>query len=119
MAMKRNTFIFFTLGLCWFIFSTAACVPEKSAKSKREVIDERVAYKMAIWRSNFNKRCRKRVMEEATYLVDSILIANARSKKDTTAKPLKPPKPNFPGLEVPLDTTPIGPVIHSEKDTIN
>ena len=115
--MKRNAFFISMLGLCGLIFFVAACGPGKPAKSKREVIEERVAKKMAIWRSNFQKRCRRRAMEEATALVDSILIATARSKKDTVDKPVKPLKPNFPVFEVPLDTTPIGPVIPSEKDT--
>ncbi len=72
--------------------------------SKEEVIAEKLREKVAAWETASYRKCRERVLEAASQRVDSILIATARSTKDTLPKPLKPPPPQPPPLPLPFDS---------------
>lgn len=88
------------------------CTEPPKGKTKAEVIQERLFKKVDVWRKSVEDKCRRDVMAAATRIVDSTLIANARARKEREAnRPSKPRKPGQPEVEIPIDTTPIAPLI--------
>ena len=82
-------------------------------------MQERIDNKLASWRKSFEDKCKRDILELATEIVDSTLIANARAKKDTVGRPDKPLKPNDPNFIPPKDSIPIAPLINKETDSIS
>lgn len=91
------------------------CEEDQSAELKQQLIDEKVEERVQRLMNNKQIRCREELMENANRLVDSILIARARSNKDTIPKPPKPFKPEQPDAFLLEDTFAIIPLL---KDTL-
>lgn len=105
--MKRSlTFIIaigFTLLLC-----TAQTV---DWKKDQDVLDG-IEAKLDAFRARKIKECKQKALKEAGVKVDSLLKqSTGQLKKDSIRKPFRPTRPNAPGFEVALDSTPIVPII--------
>lgn len=72
--------------------------------------------KIAGFTNSVNKTCRNRVLERATVVVDSILIARAKAMRNTLEKPPKPLRPERPEFRNPIDSLPVKPLL--KKDGI-
>lgn len=94
--------------LCLGLFLFSCKAPE--GKSKQDVMNERLERKLISWKATYAKKCSKDVLEAAAAIVDSTLIANARNSRRKN-RPPKPRKPGQPVVEIPVDTTPIAPLI--------
>ncbi len=84
-----------------------ACNPPP-AKTKAQVISERIKNRVTKWQANVEAKCTREVMEKATAIVDSTIKANARAQKDTLFRPIKPGHPDY---TIPEDSIPIAPLI--------
>lgn len=103
--MKFNSVVLFA-GLILFI---SGC--QKEAQIDRKTfIQQKVEERLADHRKIRIAACRDRYLQDATKLVDSLLIERARMEKDTIGKPPKPVKPTRPHLLSPLDSTPVKPL---------
>ena len=80
--------------------------------TKEQFIQMHLNEKFQKYKRDNERKCRKKAIEQATQIVDSILISQARNIRiDTVQRPPKPIKPNRPNILSPNDTTPIRPVI--------
>ncbi|MFQ5448347.1 MAG: hypothetical protein ACE5FF_15590 [Saprospiraceae bacterium] len=95
----------------------AACVKKPPVKTKEEVIQERVAKRLSTWKNDWEKKCRKNIMERATAIVDSTILANARLNRDTTGLPPLPERPQKPEFTAPDDSLPVQPLLLPPADT--
>lgn len=94
----------------------ASC--EKDDRNKNAVqaiIEEEVAQRIENYKQVRMERCYEKALEEASYLADSILIREARLKRDTLGKPPKPARPEKPEIKTVLDSTPIKPLLEGKK----
>ena len=98
------------LGGILILLLSLSCNPPKG-KTKAEVIEERIAYRMGNWTHTYKKQCREDVLEAAAAIVDSTLIVNARRHKDTLDRPFRPSKPDNPNFVAPEDTVPVAPLV--------
>lgn len=72
--------------------------------------EKRVAEYTVVLQEN----CRKRALEQAIILADSLIIQDARLRGDTLFKPMRPEKPE---TQIYLDTTPVKPFLKVPNDT--
>lgn len=79
------------------------------------VIAEKVEERLNEFESIINRRCRERAMEEAGLLADSIIIEQARRKKDTLSRPLRPLRPDQPELLQLKDSLELAPLFDTSK----
>lgn len=79
------------------------------------LIKEQVASNVEVFRNRRIQICYKEAMEEAVYLADSVVIAQALASKDTSQfiRPLKPVKPT---VIIPKDDTPVAPLFNEGKE---
>jgi hypothetical protein len=80
--------------------------PEEIQQLIQWEVDKRVVEYMTIRKT----QCEEALLTEATRLLDSMLIAEAREMRDTLfqpSKPEKPEKPAFKKLEVDIPLTPL------------
>ena len=90
-------------------------------KSKSEVIQERLDERLLRWREGMNRNCLQKVMDAASIIADSTLLANARFERDTMDFPAIPGRPNRPDFIPPKDTVAIKPIFDrkNKRDTTN
>lgn len=80
--------------------------------TKQEIIQEELNKKLNEYRKNNLKRCRKDALTKAEEVVDSILLARARSERqDSIPRPIIPPKPNIPDALQASDSDAIAPIV--------
>ena len=114
--MKRPviiSLIIVALILIWFF---RAQRNNEDAEAVQAMIEETLQERLKNYREIRAKACRSKVLEAATSIVDSILIDEARMKKDTLLKPRKPEKPVKPAIKTIIDTVPIAPFL--KKDAL-
>jgi len=63
---------------------------------KEVAIEEKVQERLAEFKRIITTRCKKKVLEEAEKLADSIILERARLLTDSLAKPDKPSRPEKP-----------------------
>lgn len=117
MIKKYNLCMKIKLSFLLFcgLFLFFSCTEErKKPLTKAELIEQKIEEKLQRWKKSNARKCSERVLEAATNLVDSTLIARARLDVDSIAKPLKPTKPAKPEIKQLQDTLPIAPIL---KDT--
>ena len=96
------------------------CAKEKDDQARlEEMIEEEVNSRLANYRQIVLAQCRKRMLEEASEIVDSILIEQARLGRDSLLKPPKPSKPEKPEIKSLKDTVPVKPLLPTTKDSID
>lgn len=74
------------------------------------VIEEKVQERLDEFKRVVMQRCRDRAMAEAGDLADSIIIEQARRLRDTTARPIKPLRPDQPELKTLEDSLELAPL---------
>ena len=88
----------------------AACEKAPPPPTREELIQERVAERIASYTKITLQRCRETVMAEASRRADSILIELARLQIDSMGIPPIPEKPVRPELLKPGDSLPVAPL---------
>jgi hypothetical protein len=88
----------------------AACQGAPS-KTKEQVMQERLQERIGKWKDDMNRKCRNDVEDKATVLADSIIIANAKSNRDTSIHLLIPGRPYRPDYKPPTDSVPVEPIL--------
>lgn len=88
----------------------AAC-NQKPAKTKEQVMQERITERLERWKADTNKKCRKDVETKAIALVDSTVIANAKLNRDTSIHSLIPGRPTRPDYQPPTDSVQVKPFL--------
>lgn len=107
------------LGSIWWTFSSfqkETSIEEKP--TKEDMIAAAVQDRIDIFTKARKKACTEDRLADAVLRVDSILIARAKSQRDTVNKPDKPFKPEKPEILILEDTTPIAPILIPEKDSL-
>ena len=79
------------------------------------VIAEKVQERLTEFEKIVNRRCMDRALEEAGLLADSIIIEQARRKKDTLDRPLRPLRPDQPELLQLEDSLELAPLFDPSK----
>jgi hypothetical protein len=110
--------------LIWMLAasSLAACETQEDLQAEVEaLIEQRVEERRSSFIATIQKNCERDILEEATRIVDSIIIAEARLKKDTLPKPPRPDRPEVPELKQLKDTSPVSPLFRDSLilDTAN
>lgn len=91
--------------LCFF----GACAQEKDNAVREQMILQTVEERVDRYKEEKRNSCRQKVLKEAGAIVDSILLAEARLKRDTSGKPVIPDKPEKPEIVPIKDSLPVRP----------
>lgn len=107
--LQKNRFIYFFVFMCCL----SSCHDKEALRAAlvEQTIKERIE-------NNYQKKkrnCAETVRKEALKIADSLMIAIALSKVDTSAQLNRPNKPSRPKVDLPTDTTPIKPLF---KDSL-
>ncbi len=93
-------------------FLPLGCVEKKPARTKEEVIHDKLVERRMIWETDVRRKCRESVLSKAVAIADSMIIAQARQQRDTSGRPLIPPRPDSPPpVESDLDSLPLQPLL--------
>ena len=84
---------------------------DESQQAVEEMIQEKVEERIQKFTATLDRKCMESVIEDAIAIVDSLLIEEARMKKDSSLKPPKPEKPERPEIKTIIDTVPIEPFL--------
>lgn len=112
MIIKK--YIFLLLVICCI-----SCKDDRNARAVETLIQSSLEERLAEYERILMKKCQDEMLEEASRIVDSILITEARLSRDTVNRPRKPPKPERPEVKTAIDSTPIAPFIKPERDSGN
>ena len=88
-----------------FVLIFTACTPREPSVTVEDLIQQKLAKKIADLHQTQQERCTKEALEAASSIVDSIMLERARLEKDKKARPPKPTKPEFPDVFILQDTT--------------
>lgn len=92
---------------------------QEKPETKEAYITRRVKEKVAAFRAEKEESCKKKIIEKATQITDSILIAKALQLDSLEAiLPIVPPKPDFLEPHPIEDSLPVKPFLSLQKDTI-
>ena len=96
----------------------SGCLVEQDRQPEVErLIKEMTEERLANYERIRTERCREGILDEATRIVDSLLIEEARKKKAFSDRPEIPSKPDRPEIVQLQDTTPLEPLL-SEQDSL-
>lgn len=113
--MSKITLFYFLLFSLLFV----SCKDERNARAVEALVQEKLQERLTEYERILVKKCQDEILAEASKIVDSILIKEAKLSKDTLNRPAKPAKPGKPNIITVLDSTPIAPILPSQKDTLN
>ncbi len=102
------------LALTIFSLGLGGCYERPKSKTKAQVMQERLDGRIERWHQLQMKNCRDAVTEEATAIVDSTFLADARLKRDTSDIPDVPGRPDRPEFVPPEDSVPVAPLLEGE-----
>jgi hypothetical protein len=105
--MKRSAPLFYLLTACLLLMAFQQVTKQDLIQEK---VDERIGNYVRLMR----QKCEERVLERATTIVDSILIEQAKMRKDSLGKLPKPDRPTAPNIKSSLDSTPVAPLFSLE-----
>lgn len=100
----KNYLICLLLGTLLF-----ACSADSESEMREQVIQEKLEERIAKYKSDKRKSCQKKVLQKAGAIADSILLREARLKRDTSDRPGIPDKPEVPEFVPVKDTVPVEP----------
>jgi hypothetical protein len=100
--------------LAALFLGVGACGSEEPPQDEFDrMIDQEVKNRLNRWADAKRRNCEQALLEEATILVDSIILEQAREAAAQKEKPPKPVKPAHPEpLELP-DSLPLKPIFES------
>ena len=117
--MKTNkTFPY--LLMPYLLFFTCSCLnneeysPDEIQQLIQNEVDERVNEYVSIRKA----QCEEGLLTEATRLLDSILIAEAREMRDTLFQPAKPERPKTPTFKKLDEDIPLKPLFE-KRDSLS
>lgn len=106
--------IFFIAGI--FLFT--AFQPGKLPEEVELMVQERIEQKVNDFRKKIMTDCRKKAIEKASDIVDSLLILKIKAiQMDSVVRPDKPLRPDKPEIKIMEDTSPIIPIL--SKDSLD
>jgi hypothetical protein len=73
--------------------------PDENRVAVDNFVKQEVENRLASYKRILEQQCRDNILEEAGKLADSILISEARLKRDSLLKPPKPVKPEKPEIK--------------------
>lgn len=115
--MKNNLPKWSTVLSLLLLLSLMAFQKKEEVKVTKEMlIQKALTNKIANFTKTVNESCRSRVLERATAVVDSTLIARAKAMRNTIEKPPKPERPERPEFRNPIDSLPVKSLL--KKDSI-
>lgn len=99
------------------LFSAISCGdgPDENQIAVEAFLKQQVEERLITYKRILDQQCIDKVLEEAGKIADSILIAEARMKRDSMNKPPKPSKPDRPELKQLKDSLKLDPLF---RDTI-
>jgi len=101
------------------IFCGTACEKDDSAL-RQQMIDQQVQNRLETYFAAEKKRCRVKILEEASHLADSTLRSNpvfiALDSLQRPPVPNKPPRPEFERRTDSIKIEPIIPKLEPERD---
>ena len=99
------------------LLSITACgnVQDENRIAVETFLEQQVEERLATYKRILDKQCRDNILEEAGKIADSILIAEARLRRDSMNKPPKPTKPGRPELKKLKDSLTLDPLF---RDTV-
>lgn len=110
--MKRVNSVSLLLVCAWLVTS---CKVDNSAQVQK-MIDQQVEKRLQEYIEAEKRRCRVKILEEASTLADSILRANPIFiTLDSLQRPPIPPRPPRPAFERKTDSIKIEPIITVKK----
>ena len=114
----NNTFPY--LLMPYLLFFTCSCLnneeysPDEIQQLIQNEVDERVNEYVSIRKA----QCEEGLLTEATRLLDSILIAEAREMRDTLFQPSKPERPETPSFKKLDEDIPLKPLFE-KRDSLS
>ena len=108
------------LFMAYLLFFTCSCLnneeysPDEIQQLIQNEVDERVNEYVAIRKA----QCEEGLLTEATRLLDSILIAEAREMRDTLFQPAKPERPETPTIKKLDEDIPLKPLFE-KRDSLS
>ena len=98
--------------LCLLFWQQSPNTDDAKKMSKETLIQNKLQERIDRFRSNKLKNCRKNAYDRATEIVDSTLIARAKTERlNKVNRPEKPEKPSRPDALSPKDTSALKPLI--------
>lgn len=103
-----------------FLFGILLMIPalgfQKGKTKEAEIqalIDARVTEKVERFRRIRFAKCRESILERASELADSIILATAINTVivDSISRPTPPDRPVRPAIKTPIDTSPVTPLL--------
>lgn len=90
--------------LCYLFILTALLYPScgednRNRDAVEEMIQQEVVERVATYRENRTQRCYQDAVKAASTIADSVLLIEARMKRDTASKPPRPAKPGRPTIK--------------------
>lgn len=90
--------------------------PDRNKVAVQKFVELQVEEQLATYRKIMMQQCRDKVLEEAGRIADSILITEARLKRDSMGKPPKPLKPEKPEIKLLKDSLSLDPLFRDTTD---
>jgi hypothetical protein len=108
------------LPLLLFLFFATGCLRERDRSAEVEaLIQKTVQERLENYEKIRMQRCREEILEEASRITDSLMILEARRKRDTTGRPPRPSRPEKPELPPLEDTIPLEPLLPEEDSIVS
>lgn len=93
-----------------------ACLRERDRSAEiQALVEQTVEERLDNYKRIRMQRCHENIRKEATRIVDSLLIVEARREKDTLKRPPKPARPEKPELKTLEDTTAVKPLLPEDS----
>lgn len=78
-----------------------------------QVIEDNVQERLDNYRSVVDKRCLTTALDYAGGIADSVILERAKLMRDTTGRPIRPPRPGDPEWKALQDSLPLRPLFDS------
>lgn len=91
--------------------------PDENRVAVDAFLEQQVEERLETYRRILYQQCRDKVLEEAGKIADSILILEARLKRDSLNKPARPLKPERPELKKLKDSLKLDPLFRDTSST--
>ncbi|MCC6724708.1 MAG: hypothetical protein IT258_09370 [Saprospiraceae bacterium] len=101
------------LKICLILLAISLLVAceRKPAKTKEQVMQERLAERLERWKTDMEKKCRKEIETKAIAITDSIVIVQAKQNRDTSIQSIIPGRPTRPDYKPPTDSVAVKPFL--------
>lgn len=84
--------------------------PDENLLAVEAFVEEKVEERLATYRAILDQQCWEAILQEAGTIADSILLTEARLRRDSVNKPPRPDKPEKPELKKLNDSLSLDPL---------